>query len=197
MTSARSCTPLSDTAASCRPAIHPSVRSASASTSADVRSRPIDPVEELPCLGLGEPEVGGAQLGELATAAEPGQRQRRVGAGGDHQVQLARKVVEQERHRLVHRGRADGVVVVEHQHPLLPRRLLPGARDVVDECGQGRRDRRGAQRLEDGPVDLEADAVQGRHHVRQEARQVVVTLVQRQPPDAGVRPAPERRSASR
>ena len=61
-------------------------------------------VEELPRLGGGEAEVGGAQLGELPAAAQPGQRQRRIGAGRDDQMQLIRKVVEQEGHRLVDLG---------------------------------------------------------------------------------------------
>ena len=62
-------------------------------------------VEELPRLIRGEAEVGAADLDELPAAAQPRQRQRRVGAGRDHQVQLVGQVVEQEGHRLVHLGR--------------------------------------------------------------------------------------------
>ena len=81
--------------------------------------QPHHPVEELPRLGRGEAEVGGAHLGELPAAAQPGQGQRWVGAGRDHQVQVIGKVVEEEGHRLVHLGCFDDVVVVEHQDPLL------------------------------------------------------------------------------
>ena len=37
----------------------------------------------------GEAQVGGADLDQLAAGPQPGQRQRRVGAAGDHQVQSA------------------------------------------------------------------------------------------------------------
>ena len=53
-----------------------------------------------------QPQVGGPDLGELATTAQPGQGEGRVGAGRQHQVQLGGKVVEEEGHRLVHLGRA-------------------------------------------------------------------------------------------
>ena len=83
------------------------------------------PVEELPCLVPGEAEVGAADLDELAAAAQPRQRQRRVGTGGHHQVQLTGEVLEQERDGLVHLGCGDGVVVVQDEDPLHPRRVLP------------------------------------------------------------------------
>ena len=56
-------------------------------------------VEELLRLVRGEAQVGAAHLDELPAAAQPRQRQRRVGAGGHHQVQLVGSVVEEERHR--------------------------------------------------------------------------------------------------
>ena len=114
--------------------------------------------------------------------------QRWIGPGRDHQAQRVGKVVEQEGHRLVHLGCLDGVVVVEHQEPLRPWRLLAGAGDVVDERGQRGGHRRGAHRLDDRGVDVEADALQGCHQVRHEPRQVVVTVVQGEPRDAGVGP---------
>ena len=46
-------------------------------------------VEELGRLVRGEAQVGGAQLGQLAAGAQAGQRQRRVLAAGDDQVQVA------------------------------------------------------------------------------------------------------------
>ena len=45
------------------------------------------------------------------------------------------------------------------------------------------------QGLEDCGVDLEADAMEGSHQVRQETRQVVVAVVEGEPPDSGVCPA--------
>ena len=46
------------------------------------------PVEELGRLGRGEAEVGRAQLGQLSPAAQAGQRQPGIFAGGDGEVQL-------------------------------------------------------------------------------------------------------------
>ena len=42
------------------------------------------------------------------------------------------------------------------------------------------------QRLEDCRVDVEADALEGGHQVGQQARQVVVAVVEGEPPDPGV-----------
>ncbi|MFE6487492.1 hypothetical protein ACFVGN_31790, partial [Streptomyces sp. NPDC057757] len=62
-----------------------------------------------------EAEVGGAQFDQLAAGPQSCERQRRVGAGADHQVHLRREVFEQERHgRLNVRG-VGKVVVVEDQ----------------------------------------------------------------------------------
>ena len=66
-----------------------------------------------------EAQVGGADLDELATRPQPRQRQRRVGAAGDHQVQLRGQVLEQERHPVLDVARVDDVVVVEHQHDVV------------------------------------------------------------------------------
>ena len=63
----------------------------------------------------GEAKVGGADLEQLAARPQAGQRQGRVGAAGDHEVDLRRQVLDQERHRLVDLRRFDDVVVVEHQ----------------------------------------------------------------------------------
>ena len=66
-----------------------------------------------------EAQIGGADLDELA-AARRRQRQRRVGAAGDHQVDLRGEVLQQdEGHRLVHLDGLDDVVVVEDQHDLV------------------------------------------------------------------------------
>jgi hypothetical protein len=45
-----------------------------------------------------EAQVGFAQLGQLAAGPQPGQRQRRVGAAGQHQPQAGRQVRQQELH---------------------------------------------------------------------------------------------------
>ena len=92
------------------------------------------------------------------------------------------QVIEQERHRFVHVGGLDDVVVVEHEDEL--------ARDhaeVVHERGDdGRRRRRG--RLQDGHRagrGVRDGGADGRHDVRPEPGRVVVTDVERQPGGCG------------
>src|SRR6185369_8144346 len=77
----------------------------------------------------GEAQVRGAQLGQLPPAPQPGQRQRRVAAAGQHQVQSRRTVLEQEPERSVHSLGVNQVVVIEHQQRLV--RVGPGGQ-VVD-----------------------------------------------------------------
>ena len=115
MNAAMSSRPCIDSAASCSAAIHPSVRASSTSTSAGVDCQAHRLVEVGGGLVGGEAQVGGADLEQLAPGAQARQRQGRVGAAGDHQVDLRRQVLEQERHRLVDLRRLDDVVVVEHQ----------------------------------------------------------------------------------
>ena len=89
----------------------------------------------------GEAQVGGPHLDQLAACPHPRQRQRRVGPGGEHQVQLRRQVLEQERHPVVHLGRLDEVVVVEDQQQV----LRPSV-EVVEQRGERRLGRRRGRR---------------------------------------------------
>ena len=81
------------------------------------------------------------------------------------------------------------MIVVEHQNPLLPRRVFTGAGDLVNEPGQDGGGRDGGQGLEDCRVDVEAAALESGHQVGHEARQIVVTVIEREPPHLGARPA--------
>ena len=78
---------------------------------------------------LAEPQVGGAQLGQLPASPQPGQRQRRIGPAGQHQVQARRQVLQQERQRHVHRPGVDQVIVIQDQQHLA---VGPGGQ-VVDQ----------------------------------------------------------------
>ena len=93
----------------------------------------------------GEPQLRGAQFGQLAAAPQPGQRQWRVGAAGQHQVQSRRPVLEQEPERGVHGLGVNQVVVVEHQQRLV--RIGPGGQ-LVDQRGHQPLVRRGRGRAE-------------------------------------------------
>jgi len=60
----------------------------------------------------GEPQIGGAQLSQLTAGPQPRQRQRRVSPAGHHHPQSRRQILQQERHRLVHRPGVNQVVVI-------------------------------------------------------------------------------------
>ena len=61
--------------------------------------------------------------------SQRGEGERGIGAGDDHQAELRREVLEQERHGVVDLGGGDDVVVVEHQDDVLRRGL-----EIVDQC---------------------------------------------------------------
>ena len=77
------------------------------------------PVEELGGLGGGETQVRGAQFGQLAPGAQPGQGQLRILAGGDDQVHARRQVLEQEGEGVVDPSGIDNVVVVEDEDEIV------------------------------------------------------------------------------
>ncbi len=85
-------------------------------------------IEELGGFGGGEPEIGGAQFGQLAASAQMGQGELRIFAGGDDQVHLGRHVLEQKGEGRVNGWGFDNVVVIEDEAEIVWER-----RDVVDE----------------------------------------------------------------
>ena len=119
MKPATSSRPCIESAASWSAAIHPSVRPSSAATSCAVSVQAHHLVEVRGGLVGREAQIGGADLDELAARAQASQRQRRIGAAGDHQVHLRGQMVQQERHPVVDVARVDHVVVVEHQHDVV------------------------------------------------------------------------------
>ena len=127
-----------------------------------------------------EPQIGGAQLGQLPAGPQPGQRQRRVGAAGQHQVQPGRAVLQQELDRSVHGRGLDDVVVVENQH-----RVGTGiGGQLVDERGHQRLEGSGCGRAEQRAqpsIEARAYPVHRGHHMTPEPGRVVVPGVQRQP----------------
>jgi hypothetical protein len=141
--------------------------------------RPDGRVEQLGGLLRGEAQVGFAQFGQLPAGAQPRQRQRRVGAAGQHQPQRPWQVLQQQPQRGVHRRRLDQVVVVQHQH-----QLVGYAGQLVDQRRHHRLQRGGLQVGKQRARPLgnpRAHPVQRGDHVPPEPRHVVVALVQRQP----------------
>ena len=100
---------------------------------------------------VGEAEVRGADLEEIAACPQPTERQRRVGPAGDHQVGLAGEVVDQEAEGVVDLRAVDDVVVVEDD------------RDVVGAGGeivqQRREDRLGRLRRPEERERVRSDPV--------------------------------------
>jgi hypothetical protein len=98
-----------------------------------------------------EPQVTGTQLRQLPVGPQPGQRQRRVGTAGQHQVQARRQMLNQELNRAVHWRGFDQVIVIEDQQRLFVTRLTG---EFVDQ----RRDQplkrgwRGRAQQRPGPV---------------------------------------------
>ena len=142
-------------------------------------------VEVLRGLAGRKAQIGGADLGELATPAQPGQRQRRIGAAGDHQVYLRGQMFQQEGHRVLHVARVDDVVVVEHQHD-----IVRDGVEVVKQSDQARLVRR-LGRLQERERTCTTPGrrrIQRGDNVRPEQRGIAVALVKRKPrhgPSAG------------
>ena len=135
-------------------------------------------------LGGGEAQVGGAQLEEPAPRAQPGQRQRRVGARRDHQLQPGRGVAQQRGQQLVHPPVAHLLVVVQDRDGVVvQRREVLGQGLAQVRGGDGAGESQQAQRLPAGGG--EAGPERGRQ-VGDEPRPVV-PVVQRDP---GRRPRP-------
>ena len=180
MKPATSSRPCIESAASWSAAIQPSVRSSSAATSRAAQVEAHHLVEVRGGLVGREAQVGGADLDELAARAQAGQRQRRIGAAGDHQVQLRREMVEQEGHPVVDVAGVDDVVVVEHQHDI----VRDGA-ELVEQRGEDRFDRRRLRRLQErerARADAAAPPSAARRSgsVQKDAA-MVVALVEREP----------------
>ena len=137
MNAARSLRPRSESAASCSPAGQPSVRSCSSSTSAASRPSASEPLSSASASPSAKRSSLRAELDQLAGRAQAGERQRRVGAGGERELHRPRQVAEQEGQRRVHELVAQQVVVVEHEHDRLGQR-----RELVDQPRQDDLDQR-------------------------------------------------------
>ena len=138
-------------------------------------------LQQCPRLVRGESQFRGAQFSQLITAPQPAQRQRRVAAAGQHQVQSRRPVLDQEPERGVHRLGVNQVVIVEHQQRLV--RIRPGGQ-FVDQRGHQPlvRRRRGRAEQRAYPFGEPRPAlVQRGHTMAPEPRRVVIADVERQP----------------
>ena len=136
-------------------------------------------VEKLGDFRQRKAQIGGAEFGELTLNPQPGQRQRRVFAGGDGQMKRRRKMFQQKR-----QGRADlrivqNVVVVQHK--------VDGVRqgaEVIEEFGENGGQVGRGHRLkssQDSAPDLRGHALERCDQVKGEPYRVVVALVQREP----------------
>ena len=136
--------------------------------------------QQLRGLVRGEAQFPGPYLGHLPGRPQPGQRQRRVGPGDDHELRGRRQVEQQEHDLLVAASVPDHVVVVEHQdHRCRDRGQFVG------QHGQHRlRELRGLrpQFIQDRlAVDLRAGPGQRADHIPPQPAWVAVAAVERDP----------------
>ena len=126
----------------------------------------------------GEAQVGGADLDQLAAGPQPSQRQERVGSAADHQVDVRREVLQQERHAVAEVGPVDQVVVVEHQVDVVRR-----GRELVEHRGEDGLDRRLGRLQEREHVGSDAGhrRLQGGDHVGPERGGLAVALIEGEP----------------
>ena len=130
-----------------------------------------------------EAEVCGADLEQFTACTEATERPRRVGPGCQHQMDVCRKVFEDERRGLVHLGRIDEVVVIEDDD-----QLALDASQVVQERCQHTVQRRCAVRQQCDRIlaDVRRDDPHGGDDVGPEEARVGVTTVERDPRHASL-----------
>ena len=133
------------------------------------------------CGGLvrGEAQICRADLGEFAPRPQASQRQRWVGAGGDHHVDLLGQMLDQELHSVMDLVRVDQVEVVEHQHDVVRARA-----ELVEQRREDRLDRRWPRRLKKGKggsSNLCRHRLQRTNHVGPEGRGSGVARVEGEP----------------
>ena len=88
--------------------------------------------EQKGCLRAVEREIRGAELGQSVVEPQPLQRQRRVGARGDHEVEVSEAAPRRLRQRR-HRRAADQPVQVVEDQRQGPGLLVAGAEEPGDE----------------------------------------------------------------
>lgn len=141
--------------------------------------------EEGTGLRRSESQLAGSHLDQFRAGPQPGQRQRRVGPGGDGESDSGRQVVEQKGHRVVDCYLVDEVVVVQRQHGPAGEQV-----QVVDQADQHVLRRRAATVRQQRPR-LVAHPRRGHpdrgDQVREELVDVGVAAVQRQPADRRIR----------
>ena len=148
-----------------------------------VEVEPDDVVEVGRHLVVGEAEVGGADLDQLATGPEPGEREVGVGPRADHQVHLRRQVLEQERHVVRDLRTVGEVVVVEHEH-----QPVGQSAELVEDDREHGRDRRvrRVQERQRGGAHARRREVQRGHDVGPEGVGPLLALLERDPCDRAV-----------
>ncbi len=174
----RSSRPESDSAASCSPAAQPSVRWCRRATSSG--SRPsASPSLRSAAASVSVKRRSPARISSQLTAdPQAPERERRLGAARDHDLQRLGPAIEQEGDGLVDARVGDDVVVVEDEDDV--RRLR---RQVVDERRQHDVGRVGrtAEMRERLLARSRGDGPQRRDHALEEAHRVVVGAIERQP----------------
>ncbi len=136
-------------------------------------------------LGLfhGEEKLWAADLDQLVARSQTAQGQRRIGSGHHDQVNLLRKVHQEESDRVVNRLGLNQVVIVQDDD-----QVAGQVAQIVQQRGEdrpGRRRLRGPEHRQGRGAHALPCAVKGRDQVSKESGQVVVFLAHREPGGGG------------
>ena len=118
-------------------------------------------------------------LGQLASGPKPGQRERRLGAARDDELDGTGKVIEEEGEPDVDLRVRDHVVVVQHEHDLVRQRreLVAERGEDLGDDAEPRRPQHGERRVARGRVE----PAERMDRIGPEPDRIVVAAVERDP----------------
>ncbi len=149
------------------------------------QAQPRHPVEIGGCLLGRKAQLRGTDLDELSANPPAGQWQIRVGARADHDVNVWRKVAQQDGHPVANVAVVHHVVVIEHQ----PNRAR-GSGELVEHGGEHKIGREGCLRrreeLQRGSPDAGHRRLERGHDAGPEGGRIVVRRIEREPGDETV-----------
>ena len=122
-----------------------------------------------------------ADFGELAAAAPTRERQRRIGAAGNDQVHVRRKMLDKKGDALVNIRHADSVIVVQYERELFWKRSHVVEQECQKRFGARQRLSMSAKHRQGVFAEIGIDRSQRGNRTSPEARRVAIAFVQGQP----------------
>ena len=124
-------------------------------------------------------QVGATQFVEASFGSPPGQWQRRIEAGSQHQVQLGGQMPDQELEQAMHLAAMNALIIIQHQD-----HVFGHIRQIVDEQGRhaiGRGELRGLEEVGSGLAGVGEDPLQGSGEQVDEGGKLVVVGLEGEP----------------